>query len=211
MTTEESILGSIARFVFRYGFSSLTMQNAAEYARVSKRTLYKQFPNKESLLNATFDFQISRVAVLLSSIARDDSHPCLVKLSTAFSMMADFIRHLSPVLMRDMLQNDSHYWDRVQRIRQERIYPLIVALLLQARTEGLIRPGIEPGLLTGMLFSAIEATANPTSISRLPFEPQTVFENLFNILFFGILADEGRQRIAQSGTIPYHDALEALF
>jgi TetR/AcrR family transcriptional regulator, cholesterol catabolism regulator len=211
MTTEESIRQSTARYIFRYGFSSLTMQSAAEYARVSKRTLYKQFPNKESLLDATFDYQIARVASLLSAIIQDEVHPCLVRLSTAIAFMADFIRHLPPVLMRDMLQNDRHYWDKVQRMRQERIYPLVEALLFQARTEGLVRPGIEPRLLTSILFSTIEATANPAAFSRLPFEPRVVFENLLNILFLGILDDHGRIRMAQAGTIPYQDALEALF
>jgi len=211
VSTKDNILESIARYVFRYGFSSLTMQGGAEYARVSKRTLYKQFPNKESLLDAAFEFQIDRIASLLSSFALDDSQPCLVRLATTLSMMADFVRHLSPVLMRDMLQNDRHYWDKVQRIRQDRIYPLVEALLLQARNEGLVRSRIEPRLLTGILFSAIEAIANPAAISGLPFEPQTVFESLFDILFFGILDDDGRSRIARSRTIPYQDALEALF
>lgn len=211
MSTRDDILESVARLVFRYGFASLTMQRAAEFARVSKRTLYKQFPNKESLLNATFEFQLDRIASLLSAITNDDAHPCLVRLATALSMMADFIRHLSPVLMRDMLENDRHYWDRVQRIRQDRIYPIVEALLLQARTEGLVRSEIEPRLLTGILFAAIEAIANPSAISRLPSDPQTVFRNMFDILFFGILGVENRSRVAQSRIIPYQDALEALF
>jgi AcrR family transcriptional regulator len=211
MSTKTMILERIAQHVFRYGFSSLTMQGAAEHAQVSKRTLYKLFPNRESLLDAAFGFQIERVAGLLASIITDESYQSLDRLSTAIAFMADYIQYLPPVLMRDMLQNDRRYWDKVQSIRQEKIYPLVERLLLEARDEHLVRAGIEPRIITGILFSTIEAIANPTAISRLPFEPRVVFRNLFDILFLGILADEGRTRMALAKTIPYNQALEALF
>ena len=210
MTTEQKILERIARHLFRYGFSSLTMEGAARYAQVSKRTLYKHFPCKDALLLAAFDFQISRFAAILASIVNDGTHDCVDRLSTAISYLADLTQRLPPVLMRDMVQDDRHYWDAVQKIRKERIYPLFEKLLHDAGKDGLIRGDVDPRLLTALLLSSVEAIATPMSISSYNFETREIIGGLMTMIFRGILSDAGRSSLDATEPVSHVGALEAL-
>ncbi|PKL08162.1 MAG: hypothetical protein CVV51_10380 [Spirochaetae bacterium HGW-Spirochaetae-7] len=211
ITTQQKILDRIARHLFRYGFSSLTMEGAAKYAQVSKRTLYKHFPNKDALLLAAFDFQVGRFAAILASIVNDGTRLGVYKLSTAFAFMAELSQRLPPVLMRDMVQNDRHYWDAVQDFRKKRVYPLFEQLLYDAGKAGLIRGDVDMRLLTGLLLSAVEAIANPMVIYSFPFEPREIIGGLLTMIFKGILSDEGRSGLDVAGTVYHFSELEAFF
>jgi AcrR family transcriptional regulator len=210
-TTEQKILTRIARYIFRYGFSALTMEGAAEYAQVSKRTLYKRYPNKDAMLIAVVEFQVSRFEAILSSIINDETSACLSKLQTIIPLLADFARRFPPALLRDLQRDGGGVWDTIQRLRRERIYPLLQELLLQAREEGFLRTEIGPALLTELLFTTIEGIANPSVLSRLPFEPREIFSGLFDVFFNGILRDRGQPLLSLSDDSPYKETLEALF
>jgi len=209
-TTPEKILDHIARFLFRYGFSSLTMEGAAAYAQISKRTLYKYYPNKEALLNAVLEFQLGRYATLLSEIVDDDSRASLQRLSTSIAFIADLTQRLPPVLLRDLLRNDRHYWEKVVNLRKQLIYPLFERLLLDVRKEGFIRQDMEPRLLTGLVFSIVEAVANPAAITGMGFDTRDIYSGLFALLLQGILSDPGRSGLAPADRTVYIDALEAI-
>lgn len=55
-STEERILAATLRLVGRRGVKRLGMQEVSEAAGVSRGTLYRYFPNKESLLDAVAKF-----------------------------------------------------------------------------------------------------------------------------------------------------------
>jgi AcrR family transcriptional regulator len=208
--TREGILKDLARHIFRYGFASLTMEEAASCARVSKRTLYKHYPNKETLLEAILDYQASRFGTIFSGIAADESLDSVAKLSSVLSAIAELAKRLPAVLMRDMMSNDRRYWEKLQKIRQERIFKIIEGIIVTSREDGLIRADIQTPLLTTLLFASVEAIANPTVLTRLPFETREVIDGLINMLFQGILSESGRTRMAEAKPISSIQALEAI-
>lgn len=58
--TRERILDAAMQAVSDYGIKKLAMTDIGESARLSRGTLYRYFPNRESLLQALFDFQEQR-------------------------------------------------------------------------------------------------------------------------------------------------------
>jgi hypothetical protein len=112
--------------------------------------------------------------------------------------------------MRDMMSDDQHYWEKVQKIRRERIMSIIEGIILDSRDLGLIREDIATPLLTTLLFTTMDAIANPMVLSRIPFETKDVIEGLLNMLFQGILSDSGRVRMADAKPVSSIAALEAI-
>lgn len=208
--TREAILASVARHIFRYGFASLTMEGAAAAARVSKRTLYAHFPGKEALLDAVLEFQATRIGEVFSKVADDPSLDTVAKLSSVITLIAEIARRLPPVLMRDMMSDDRRYWEKVQKVRQDRIFTVIQGIILDSGAEDLIRKDIPAPLLTTLLFASIEAIAVPSFLLRLPFEPKEVLEGLLNMLFQGILSEGGRERIAGAARVAPIEILEDI-
>lgn len=206
----EKILSNLARHIFRYGFASLTMEGAAAAAHVSKRTLYAHFPGKDALLDAVLEFQAGRIGSVFSTIANDESLDTVAKLSSVISLIAEIARRLPPVLMRDMMSDDRHFWDKVQKIRQERIFSVIQGIILNSGKADLIRKDIQAPLLTTLLFASIEAVAMPSFLLTLPFEPREVLEGLLSMLFQGILSESGRAQIAGAKRVAPFELLEDI-
>lgn len=206
----QAILESLVRHIFRYGFASLTMEEAASCARVSKRTLYKHYANKDALLEAVLDFQVTRFSTVFAAIAQDQTMDGISKIKTVLITIVELAKRLPAVLMRDMMSDDQHYWEKVQKIRRERIMSIIEGIILDSRDLGLIREDIATPLLTTLLFTTMDAIANPMVLSRIPFETKDVIEGLLNMLFQGILSDSGRVRMADAKPVSSIAALEAI-
>lgn len=209
-STKEKILEGVARHIFRYGFASLTMEAAAGSARVSKRTLYKHYMHKDALLEAVLDFQVTRFSTVFTAIAEDATLDSISKIKTVLITIVELAKRLPAVLMRDMMNDDQHYWEKVQKIRRERIMSIIEGIILDSRDVGLIREDIATPLLTTLLFNTVDAIANPMVLSRIPFETKDVIEGLLNMLFQGILSDTGRERMADAKPVSSIAALEAI-
>jgi AcrR family transcriptional regulator len=207
---DSCILKNTVQYIFRYGFSSLTMEKAAEYAGISKRTLYKRYQNKDALLDAVMEFQVGRIAALFSSVADDEKLDGVTKISTLLSLIAELSRRIPLVLMRDVMNNDRRYWEKLQRIRHERILTDIDRVIRRSREEGIIRSDIDPALISTLLIASIEAIATPFFLTRLPFEISDAVSGITNMLFQGILSDSGRERLSKTTPVSYIQALEAI-
>jgi AcrR family transcriptional regulator len=186
------------------------MEGAAEYAGVSKRTLYKHYPNKEALLDAVMDFQVGRIAAVFASIADDDELDSIAKISSLLSTIAEFAHRIPLVLMRDVMSNDQRYWERLQKLRRERVFTVIERVILHSRDEGIIRTDIPPALMTTLLIASIEAIATPLFLTRTTFEVGDVLSGITRILYEGILNDSGRRRLAETAPVSRVEALEAI-
>src|SRR5215472_17525000 len=72
--TVESICEATIQVLLSQGAERLTTTRVAERAGVSVGTLYQYFPNKRSLLFATMEDHMNRVAVVVESACEDAHH-----------------------------------------------------------------------------------------------------------------------------------------
>lgn len=73
--TRERILDAAMKAVSDYGIKKLAMTDIGESARLSRGTLYRYFPNRESLLQAMFDFQEHRFLAGLRDVVERAPSP----------------------------------------------------------------------------------------------------------------------------------------
>ena len=70
----EEIVKESTTLFLKYGFKSVTMDEIAQHMRISKKTIYNHFPNKEQLVEesaiAHFEFIIDRIKII-SNQAKD--------------------------------------------------------------------------------------------------------------------------------------------
>jgi len=65
-TKQSSILSAAIKQFAQFGLTATTMERIATEAQVSKRTLYKHFPTKESLFDTVVDLLIERINPLVA-------------------------------------------------------------------------------------------------------------------------------------------------
>lgn len=158
----DAALDAFAALIAEHGLASVTMSQIASAAGIGRATLYKYFPDIESVLVAWHERQIARHLHLLEQ-ARDAADGPAARLEavlTAFAQIQHEHQGHSPELPAVMLHRGGH----VTAARHQ-LHALVSDLITACADAGEIRAGIPAGELAGYCLHALGAA------SSLPSEP----------------------------------------
>jgi AcrR family transcriptional regulator len=159
-----AILDTTAALVAEHGPAAVTMSQIAEHAGIGRATLYKYFPDVESILVAWHDRQVAaHVAHLAEVRDRAGSHGRrLEAVLTAYAMIA---HEKHDTELAALLH---------QRVRldqtQQHLYDVIRALLVEAASDGAVRDDVAPDELARYCLHALTAAGSmntKASVHRL--------------------------------------------
>src|SRR3954467_5284413 len=140
------ILTEARGLFFRYGFSRVTMDEAAETLGMSKKTLYRHFPSKEELLEAATAAHIEECNGELKAICgRKDLSP-LERLKLTMSYCNGIFSAISEPLVHDLRRHAPEIWKRVEEQRQKTIATDFGALIKEGRQKGQFRKDVDERL-----------------------------------------------------------------
>jgi len=153
----ESTLDVTAALVAERGLSSVTMSEVASRAGIGRATLYKYFPDVDSILMAWHERQISGHLHQLAEIRDSGTDPSrnLEEVLTAFALMT----------------HESHDSDISALLHQGRhviaahqqLHGLIEGLIADAVTDGRLRDDVPPGELATYCLHAMTSASSLTS------------------------------------------------
>ena len=196
------ILDRSRSLFFQRGVSSLSMDDIASLQGISKKTLYRFFPNKEALVFSVLEDRIAAIAAEVGRLERDTSLPWIDRIAGIFKIVGKQISDISETTVRDIYYNHPEMWERLDRFRQERVFGIVTALLEEGRQKGFIRKDINGQLVPLLFVSAISAVMTPSQMVKFSFPPVLLFDSFVRILFGGILSDAARRTfLAQEGKI----------
>jgi AcrR family transcriptional regulator len=145
-----------ARDAFAEDGLSVTLDEIAHRAGVGVGTVYRRFPDKEQLIDALFEDQMTEFACLADDCLCDqDPWDGLVR----FLEQACHT-HACDRGLKELALSGVHGRERIARAR-ELMFPLVVRLVKRARADGSLRPDLEPTdipLLQLMLGALSEVT-----------------------------------------------------
>jgi len=194
------ILDRSRSLFFQRGVSSLTMDDIASLQGISKKTLYRFFPNKEALLFSAVEDRIAAIAAEVGRLERDSGIPWIDRIAGIFKVVGRQIGEISEAILRDIYYNHPEVWERLDKFRQQRVFAIVSGLLAEGRKKGFIRKDIDGRLVPLLFVSAISAVLTPSQMVKLPFPPAMLFDSFIRILFGGILSDSARRDFfAQEG------------
>jgi AcrR family transcriptional regulator len=128
-----------------------TLDDVARQAGVGVGTVYRRFPDKDSLIEALFEERVQAVAELAEkALAEPDSWDGLVSfLRDACELMA------GDHGLREIVMFGTYGRDRVE-LGKARMQPLVTRLVQRAQRDGKVRADLEP---TDMLFMEFMLTS----------------------------------------------------
>ena len=152
------------------GFHSVTMDQVASRAGLSKRTVYRYFRSKEAIIEAIIDAFMAEVA--------EESERLLAAEQDPAGFMAALIKYLfrqgrffaTPQGLKDLQQYYPHLWKKIETFRASRVQRILEVLIIRDNI-GVWR-GTDPRILTTAILAAIQAVVNPDFILKngLTFE-----------------------------------------
>jgi len=152
------------------GFHSVTMDEVAFQAGISKRTVYRYFRSKEEIIEAALD-------AFMAGVVKESERLIITEQDSA-SIISGFIKYIftqgrffaSPQGLKDLQQYYPHLWQKIDVFRAGRIHIVIEAVLSRDKNE-IIRE-IDPRIITAVILASIQAVVNPDFILKngLTFE-----------------------------------------
>jgi AcrR family transcriptional regulator len=164
---QDAVIRTTANLIAEHGLLSVTMSRIAEEAGVGRATLYKYFPDVESILVAWHERQIAMHLEQLVE-ARDrspDSESALRAVLETYALMTnDAAKHrdtdIAPVL----------HWRRQVAVAEQQLHRLVSKAIGDAAESGSVRSDISPDELATYSLNALAAAAtlpSKAAVTRL--------------------------------------------
>lgn len=188
---KEDILAWVLQRFREKGIRSVTMDEIAAHAGISKRTLYEQFGDKEQLLIECLKYHWAQEQRILLEYAESGTHNVLELILFSFNQKLAACRNTYPGFTRDMMRY-RRVMEYVRVYNQNSSREFIAALKL----------GVEQGLMrSDIRFELFEEFL--TAQMRLLYEegvwrkytPQEVFRMILLVWLRGISTEEGGRMI----------------
>ena len=150
----EAALDTTAALVAAHGLASVTMSHIAKMAGIGRATLYKYFPDVESVLTAWHERHVSSHLQHLTEI-RDRSGSASERLKAVLETYAFIAHERHNIELASLMHQGGH----VVRA-QEKLVALIADLLRQGVKVGEIRDDVAPNELAAYCLHALTAAGN---------------------------------------------------
>ncbi|WP_324680675.1 TetR/AcrR family transcriptional regulator [Hymenobacter sp. GOD-10R] len=161
-----------------------TMDRLATQLRISKKTIYRQFISKESLVGALLAEHLGQTRALGRWV--DQASTAEVGLARLTSWQATQVSEVSVQLVTDLRTQypalSRPWWTTYQR----EFYDLLTACLRRGIAERLFRPNLDAEVLGRLLLAQLEWLADGQLFPAERFAPRRIYEQLMQHFLQGL-------------------------
>lgn len=175
------------------GLYKVTMDEIASDLRMSKKTVYKFFPSKETLLKAIVHTFMKNVEGEVQGIISSDK-PIEEKLTTLLAFIGKQLRSFSRSFMTDLQRFAPALWKEIEIFRRERVLSQLQQMFRQAKKEGVFREDLDLDLFFLVFTAAIQGVMNPQVLSQQSFSAEEAFKGIFKIFYEGALTENASKK-----------------
>ncbi len=193
----ERILAAARERFFRDGFAKTTTEEIASDLGISKKTLFREFRTKRSLLRGVIESRMKEIEGNVRRILDDRTMDFVEKLKAFLTFMGRQLSRFGDTFLRDVHRNAPDIWERIEKFRRKQIETNVWKLFVEGTRMGAIRGDIPPQILVLMHANLVQSMINPEVLSQVPFSVTDVFETIHRVVLEGILTAKGRARFSR--------------
>jgi TetR/AcrR family transcriptional regulator, cholesterol catabolism regulator len=160
MEPKERILVKAEELFNRYGLRSVSMDDIAAQAGMSKKTLYQYYEDKEALVSEVFTTRMDENK-LNCTHAQKCADNALHEIFLAFDKLQEMFAEMHPGVLFEMEKYHPNAFGKFQNFRDSFIYSMIRTNLERGIKEGLYRAEIDVDILTRYRIHSIMLAFNP--------------------------------------------------
>jgi AcrR family transcriptional regulator len=190
MNDEQKILKHATEEFLEKGFFKTSMDQLASGMKISKKTIYKFYPSKTSLLEKVVSTFQESVKSKLHVIMENDK--CTTeKIKDLGEFFAHFSLKINKKILSDFLLYKPEMWEKIDQFRTEIISEFWEKLIIEGKKEGLIIDKSNK-IILGVILSSIRGIINPKFLSENNISITEAFDETFSIVINGILTEKGK-------------------
>ncbi|MBN1859011.1 TetR/AcrR family transcriptional regulator [Candidatus Bipolaricaulota bacterium] len=194
LDTKQQVLLVGHEMLLTEGLRAITTTEVARRAKISKKTLYRHFPNKEALLEAIlvsfFEAQLAQWDAILEQPA-----PAMDRILSSLEFVSEFMPQIQHQLIDQVDGVSPQLWTTIDALRTRRLAKL-KALMEEVQADGLLRVDVDPQHWILLLIGAIHSAITPQQLLRTGIPLTKLIATVKLIYFDGLLTEKGRRHIA---------------
>ncbi len=192
METRQRILEiAMAQFA-RFGVRTITMEDLARQAGISKKTIYQEFEDKKDLVKAVFAAILEQDRKRLAFIL-EQGDGVIEHLVQTSKMMRERLTSINPLVILEVQKYFPEAWNLFESFKQETIQQDLIRVLERGKELGYFRPEIDSRVLARVRLTQVTTAFDPKNFSDPEYnlvEEQMIILDHF---LHGIFTEKGRQ------------------
>ena len=194
MEARERILAVGRDILLSAGLRSLTTNEVARRAKVSKKTLYRLFESKESLAETIL---LSFIKERLSEwdAILDSDRPITLRLRESFAFVERFLPQLQSSVVAHVAEVDPILWEKIDRIRRARLGRL-KDLFAEAQQAGFVIADIDADQWFLLFLNTVQHAVTPKTLLEQNIMLSDLIRTARRIYFDSLLTPDGRRALS---------------
>jgi AcrR family transcriptional regulator len=188
---DQLILGKARELFFTYGLKSVSMDDLAKVAGVSKKTIYQFFSDKNALVGQTVE-DLVRCHHKLFKACRAESKDAVEEVLKQSGGPFGTWTSVSPGFFYELQKFFPATWTLLEQHRDKVLLPGIVRNLKWGISEGLYRQDIDPVFMGEVRMSQFSAALQPRGFTDRRVTASQLMEGFTNFYLHGITTDKGK-------------------
>ena len=192
---EKSIVVTSTELFLTLGFKSVTMDDIAEEMKISKKTIYTFFANKEALVQSVVFSMYSYITTNLTQIREKASNP----ISELYEVKM-FIMHQLKGEKTSPQHQLRKYYPNIHKELQKKQFDFMTKSVKKSLTKGvemkLFRPSIDIDFISRMYFNGMVGIKNVDMFPTEKYSPEQLMENYLDYHLRAIVTEDGMKLLS---------------
>ena len=175
---------------FRYGIKKVKMDNIAQSLNISKRTIYENYRNKDTLIRAAIDLS-QKEYTDFSSAAISQYDNIIDAVLGHLKFGSELLASINPKYYDDLKRLYPVIWK--EKIEESKVqsYKTILELLKKGKDQGIYRPDINEEIIAIIMTGQIYMLSDRIIFPRNRFSIVEVYENIVISMTRGVATSKG--------------------
>ena len=187
---KEYILKQISELYLKFGIRSITMDDVAGEFGISKKTLYQYFEDKADLVQQVIDCYLKSPDFNLDS---DISGNAIDRYFALRAHIIQVMKYMHSNIEFDLKKLYPRLYQKVYKVKRERIYSNTVKNLNQGITEGLFRADIDPEIVAKLQVGKMLYTLDPQNgiFTESELTNIEIFDRVMEYFMYSVCTEKG--------------------
>jgi len=189
------------------GIKATSIEAICKELKISKKTFYKYYKNKEDLLLSIFTDKKDSLYKIFEQGVKDKQSPIEIFIKILLHLRIIFHQNNSksledktflPIQQSIIVELSTiypHVWEVIDDFRHK-LVERIAAMLEQEKDE-YIKENINTRVISTMLFGILDNIVQPEFLEKNNVTPIEAIDSVFTVLFTGMVRDEKHQELMQ--------------
>jgi len=192
MSTKKNILSSAQELFFKKGIRNVTLDEIASKLKISKKTIYEQFENKDEIVFELVKSHLKHHKEVIEKLI-EKSDNIIEETLSIVQCSSEMMNHINPVLFEELQTLYPKAWNYLEEFKKTFIMQTLIKGLEKGQKQGLIRKDINIKLMAYLRLLQINLLFQTNILKEFDITFNELQNQLTKQFLYSITTDKGRK------------------